>query len=366
MSTDKAGSTWGRWRRRAAALAVATTTIAAPLALLAQPTSADVGPVADAGMHLEVAQATLASTGDVTIAWNTSSATVTPGKDTLVRAQFFNNGSVPTISSTMTVNTGGRIDTAYADPSYAIGGPCSVNTSGATDVVTCNYGYTAAGGNQPYVYLAIKTATAAVTTTGSETAVSSSLVPIDYDNDDSGSVTSTPVANSGFAFLTDGQSVSFTSTDGKVAETFRLPAGATNGGGFFVQLKETSSAGQTCGGGSCYPVEAAADFLQVGGTTTPTKANPLTMSVTYLTLKQSCNGLGGPSGCAPLYSLPTGVTTGPTTQVPNCTTYAPNTGTPYASNDPCIYSLTKTTQGIVTYAIALLKDVSFPVIGTIN
>jgi hypothetical protein len=359
MSTHEAGSTWNRWKRRAAALTAATTIIAAPLALLAQPTSADVGPIADAGMTLKVAQATLTSSGTVSINYQ-SSATVIPGRDTLLQAQYFNNGSVDTISSTMKINLGGPRDTAYTlDPACA---------DGANNTVTCSYGTTKAGTSQPPVYSPVKTATSTITSTGTETSFIGGVVPIDWDSDDSATATTYLSSTSGVAFLTDGQSTTFTSTDGKVKETFTLPTGATGGGGYFVQLKEITPSPYTCGDATtpCYNYVGAADFAQVGGSVSPTAANPLQMTVTYLQLKQNCNGLGGPSGCAPLFYAPTGQTGGATTKVPTCTTYAPNYGTPYASNDPCIYNLTKTTQGIVTYSIALLKDVSFPVIGTLN
>lgn len=359
MSTDRAGSTWNRWKRRAAALVAATTTIAAPLALLAQPTSADVGPIADAGMTLKVAQATLTSAGTVSINYQ-SSATVIPGRDTLLQAQYFNNGQVDTLSSTMTINLGGPRDAGYVlDPA------CKDE---ANNTVTCTYGTTKAGDSQPPVYIPVQTGTSTLTSTGSEQSFIGGVVPIDWDGDDSATATTNVSNTSGIAFLTDGQSTTFTSADGKVKETFTLPAGATNGGGYFVQLKEITPSPYTCGDATtqCYGAVGAADFARVGGTE-PTAVNPLQMTITYLQLKQSCNGIGGPSGCNPLFYAPTGQASGVTTRVPNCTTYSSNgTGAPVASNDPCIYSLTKTTQGIVTYAIALLKDVGFPVIGNLN
>src|SRR4051794_40918016 len=100
MSTD---STSGprRWRRGLAAVAVTTATMAAPLALLAQPGGADISGVSDAGMTLLAAQATLTSSGSTSITYR-SSATVTPGKDTLLQAQFYNDGVTPVLSATMT------------------------------------------------------------------------------------------------------------------------------------------------------------------------------------------------------------------------------------------------------------------------
>src|SRR5205823_4565717 len=112
---------------------------------------------------------------------------------------------------------------------------------------------------------------------------------------------------------------------------------------------------------ACYTPEALAAFVQVGGTP-PVASNPFTDTITYPNVKQSCNGLGGGSGCNPIYFHPTGVTSGPATQVPKCTTYAPGGGTPLASSDPCIYGLVHGTgSGASTYLIALLTDPGFPI-----
>jgi hypothetical protein len=349
----------GRLSRRVLAALVAVAAIGGPLAYAAQPSGADIlPPVSDTGLTLQVAQATVSSTGATSITWQ-NAATINPGKDTLVRAQFFNDGTIGQLSATMTINAGGKLDSGFP-----VAAPCTVTSGSTSDTVTCSYGSVASGQSEPWVYLAVATGSAtSITTTASETAVPDGLASIASDNDESGSVLTT-VTPSGFAFLTDGQSTSFTSTDGEVTETFALPAGATGGtGGVFVQLSEGNSAGTTCGGTStCYGPEAKASFVQVGGT--PVQAsNPFTDAVTYNKVKQTCNGLGGPSGCNPIYYLPTGTVAGAATKVPLCSTYAPNSGTPNASSDPCVYSLTRSGSGssIVTYGIALLSDPIFPI-----
>ena len=345
------------WWRRLLGAAVTAVTVAAPLALSAQPSQADIlPPVSDVGVSLQVAQATLNSVGQTVITWQ-NAATITPGKNTLLRAQFYNDGTIPQLSATLTVDAGGKLAAGFAIPG------CTVSAGLTDDTVSCNYGTVMPGQAEPFVYIAVATGTApSVTSIATQTATPDGLATVAPDGDETATATTTVLANSGFAFLTDGQSVSFTSTDGEVSETFALPAGATGGtGGVFVQLSEVSSAGTTCGGAACYAAEAKASFVQVGGS--PVQAsNPFTDAITYNNAKQTCNGLGGGSGCNPIYFLPTGVTAGAATQVPKCSTYGTNgAGTPNASSDPCVYDLTHTTSGVTTYGIALLSDPGFPI-----
>jgi hypothetical protein len=345
----------GRFLRRLLAAFVATAAIGGPLAYAAQPSGADIlPPVSDTGLTLQVAQATLTSTGATAITWQ-GAATINPAKDTLIRAQFFNDGTLPQLSATLTINAGGKLD-----PGFTVAGPCTVSPGATSDTVTCSYGTVSGGQAEPFVYLAVQTGSAStITSTASETAIPDGLVSIGSDGDETGSVTTT-VVDSGYAFLTDGQSASFTSADGNVTETFTVPAGATNGGGVFVHLHEGDGSTSTCGDGSCYTPMAVADFVQVGGT--PVQAsNPFTDAVGYPNVKQTCNGLGAGSGCNPIFYQATGVAAGTATQVPKCTTYAPGGGMPFASSDPCIYGLSHVGNASTTYFIALLKDINFPI-----
>ena len=346
----------GRWSRRLLAALVATAAIGGPLAYAAQPSGADIlPPVSDTGVTLQVAQATLSSTGATNITWQ-SAASINSAKDTLIRAQFFNDGTLPQLSAVMTINAGGKLD-----PGFTVDPGCSVSPGATSDTVTCSYGTVLGGQSEPFVYLAVQTGSAStINSSASETATPDGLVSLLSDGDETGSVTTT-VSNSGYAFLTDGQSLSFTSTDGNVTETFSVPTGGTNGGGVFVHLYEGDGSTSTCGGTTaCYGSMAKADFAQVGGTPA-VASNPFTDTIGYPNVKQTCNGLGGGSGCNPIYYLTTGVSSGPATLVPKCSTYSASGGTPNASSDPCIYTLAHTGSGSTTYYIALLDDIGFPI-----
>lgn len=346
----------GRLSRRVLAALVAVAAIGGPLAYAAQPSGADIlPPVSDTGVVLQVAQATLTGSGATAITWQ-NAATINGSQDTLIRAQFINDGTLPQLSATLTINAGGKLD-----PGFTVDPGCSVTPGATSDTVTCSYGTVMGGQSEPFVNLAVQTASAtSITSTASETAVPDGLVSVLSDGDETGSVTTT-VLNSGYAFLTDGQSLTFNSTDGNVTETFSVPAGGTHGGGLFVHLYEGDGSTSTCGGTtSCYTPMARADFVQVGGTA-PVASNPFTDIVGYPNVKQTCNGLGGGSGCNPIYYLSTGIAAGAAVLVPKCTTYAASGGTPNASSDPCIYTLSHVGSGSTTYYIALLTDPGFPI-----
>jgi hypothetical protein len=341
-------------RRRLAAAVLTVGTLASVIA--AQAGHADITPISDVGVSLLAAQATLSSTGQTVINYQ-STATVKPGKDTLLRAQYYNDGTVPQFSATMTIDTGSKLD-----PAFTLSDPACVATLGATDVVKCSYRNVAPGQAEPFVYLAVTTATVTVTSTATQVSVVDSAVPVPQaapDGDDSATAT-TNVGGSQFAFLADGESTSTTSADGLVSETFAVPAGGTGGGGVFVNLREDNTTA-TCGTTACYSKMAVADFSQVGGTNNPPAANnPFQVTVTYNGIKQNCAGLGGPSGCNPIYYQHSG-SAAPPLATPLCSTYAPNNGTPNASSDPCVYKLSKTPAGVVTYFLAVLKDINLPI-----
>src|SRR5581483_2047117 len=85
--THLAGGFWemGRALRRVLAALVATAAIGGPLAYAAQPSGADIlPPVSDTRLTLQVAQATLTSSGATAITWQ-GAATINPAKDTLIR-----------------------------------------------------------------------------------------------------------------------------------------------------------------------------------------------------------------------------------------------------------------------------------------
>jgi hypothetical protein len=342
--------------RRLLAAIVATVTIAGPVALTAQTSAANPLNVADLGVTLEVAQATQNPlTGGTSITWQ-STATVNPGQGTLLRARISNDGAIPQSAATLTVDTGGNVD-----PDFDLDPACSATTA---TTVTCSFGDLAAGQSSPYVHIGVETG--AAPTLAHSAGVSAFpgeavQLPLAPESPDTASA-STTTAVSGFAFITDGESVSFTSSDSDVQTTLTAPVGGTNGGGFFVHLYEGDAGDTVCGLSPCYGAEARADFVQVGGTPIA-KENPLRATVTYPQVKQTCNGLGGGSGCNPIHFLKTGQTLGVAPQVPKCSTYAPGGGTPYASADPCVYGLGRPQGqgGTVTYLIALLEDIGFPI-----
>ncbi|MDQ1372830.1 MAG: hypothetical protein QOJ09_168 [Actinomycetota bacterium] len=347
--------------RKFLAVLVACAAIGGPVALGARPSQADVAPVADAAVSLQVAQATANSVGQTTINWQ-SSATVTPAKGTLLRARIDNVGLVPLFSETLTVNPGAKLA-----PNFTIDPACTVTTGATSDTVTCTYGSLAAGASTPYVYVpATMPSTGTITSTASTAASPDGVVQLTPDANDSASVTST-AANSGYAFVTDGQSATFHSADAKVDETFSVPTGATKGGGVFVRLYEGDASDTTCGTTTCYTPEARADFVQVGGTPA-TVDNPFRIAVGYAT-KQTCNGLGYGSSCNPIFYLKTGQTAGVAQLVQKCTSgYSsnnPNATGVKAIPDPCVYSLGRhgdlDTDDPVTYYIALLDDIGFPI-----
>ena len=343
------------WSRRLLAGVVASV-IAAPLAL-AQPAPADALNISDIGVEAQVAQATLAAPGQVEITWQ-DSATIIPGTGTLVRARMYNDGAIPQLDASLRIDGGGQLDADFAlDPA------CQALQGLLSDTLVCNFGQLDPNESTPFVYAAVEAgATPTIVTTASGTATPDSLIPVEViaDDDETDSVTTSVVPQAGFAFLTDGESTAFTSASGNVQETFAVPNGATNGGGFFVHLYEGDSTSATCAGGPCYQPQARADFVQVGGTSTPQPANPLRMTITYPNVRQTCNGLAYP-GCNPIHYLETGIVAGDAPLVPACSTFQPNGNNAFASHDPCVYAVGATLNGVRTWSIALLEDIGFPI-----
>ena len=323
---------------------------------MAGPATAEPLNISDIGVDAEVAQVTVSTPGQVDIAWQ-ESATIIPGTGTLVRARLYNDGAIPQLDAKLTISAGGQLDLDFnLDPA------CDALQGLLSDTVVCSFGQLNAGESTPFVYVPVEAGSAPIVTTASGSATPDSLIPVEIvaDDDETDSVTTTPLQQSGVAFLTDGESTSFTSASGNVNESFAVPQGATNGGGFFVHLYEGDSTGATCGNSACYQPQARADFVQVGGTSQPQKNNPLRMTVTYPNVLSKCNGLAYP-GCNPIHYLTTGVTAGPAPLVPACDPYLPNSTNAFASHDPCVYSMKAEINGARTWSIALLKDIGFPI-----
>lgn len=339
-------------RKLLAAVAAMVGLVAGPIAFT-ETGSAGTLNVTDLGVYMEVAQAVFSPDGNASLVWQSTSEVV-PGAGTLIRARAENASAVPQLGLKLTVNTGAPID-----PEYTING-CAGTVATAGQTVTC----TTSGGPTGWVYIGLLANTAGTlhhSATASGTPGELLQLPLEPEAPDSASARTTVDPDSEFAFLTDGESAS--QAGGGVNQTFTVPEGATNGGGVFVHLYTGNGSDTSCGTGGCYGPEARADFVQSGGTPV-SDTNPFTISVNYPGVTQSCNGLGGPSGCNPIFYIRTAA--GVAAETPKCSTYGPNGGTPNTStNDPCVYSLERNGNGPgeTTYHIALKTDIGFPILG---
>ena len=343
--------------RRLAAAVVAALTIAGPIALTAQPTAAETTNGEDLGVNLQVAQATANPTGPTEITWQDGSATVRQGTATLLRVQVTNAGLLPAPvlgNGSVSVNTGGRVDTGF----LALSSACSVNGSGATDVVTCAYGQLQQGASSPFFEIPVATPTAG-TLTHKATIPNELLgLPLGTEAPDSDTVTTSVTADSGYGFLTESES--YTYNNGSINVTFTAPNNL-GGGGVFVNIYQGNGSDSTCGASQCAAVEARTDWVQVGGTA-PTADDPFLVSINYPGVQQTCAGVGYPSGCNPLYFFGTGVQAGAAEQIPACASYSPSPGggVAHADPDPCLYGMNPAGNGSVIYLVAILEDAGFP------
>jgi hypothetical protein len=339
--------------RRLAAAVVAALTIAGPIALTAQPTAAETTNGEDLGVNLQVAQATANPTGPTEITWQDSSATVRQGTATLLRVQVSNAGLLPSPllgGGSVAVNTGGRVDTGFA----ALSSACSVNGSGATDVVTCTYGQLQSGATTPFFEIPVATPSTG-TLTHTATIPNELLgLPLGTEAPDTDTVSTTVTADSGYGFLTEGES--YTYNNGSINVTFTAP-NDLGGGGAFVNIYQANGSDSTCGATQCAAVEARTDWVQVGGTA-PTADDPFRVSIHYPGVQQTCNGVGFPSGCNQVYFLGTGVQAGPAELIPAC---AAGGGIAHADPDPCVYNILPTGTGERTFLVAILEDAGFPI-----
>jgi hypothetical protein len=340
-------------RKLLAALAATVGLVAGPIAL-AESSSAAITNGEDIGIAIAVAQATANPSGPTEITWQ-SSATVRQGTATLLRVQAQNAGAVPQLSGSISVNTGGQVDEAFE----ALSGACSVDGSGATDVVSCSYGLLLPGASSPLFEIAVATPTTGTLTHTASVPNETLGLPLGTEAPDTATATTTVTSGSGYGFITEGEKISF--NNGSINVSLTAPQNL-GGGGAFVNLYQGNGSDSTCGATSCASVEARTDWVQVGGTA-PTASDPFRVSVNYPGVMQTCNGVGYPSGCNPLYFLGTGIQAGTAEQIPACAGFspAPGGGTPNANPDPCIYGLGPAGNGSVTYLVAILEDSGFPI-----
>ena len=344
------------WRRRIAAAAVAALSIAGPIVLTAGTSSAAVTNGEDFGVDLQVAQATANPTGPTEITWQDGGATVRQGTATLLRVQVTNAGVVPQVlDSSVSVDTGGRVDTGYEQLPSA----CSVDGTGATDVVTCAVsGLLLPGAATPYFEIPVATPTTGTLTHTASIPNELLGLPLGAEAPDTDTVTTTVTAGSGYGFITEGETIAY--NNGSINVSLTAPNNL-GGGGVFVNLYQGNGSDSTCGTGPCATVEARTDWVQVSGTA-PTANDPFKVSINYPGVQQTCNGVGFPSGCNPLYFLGTGIQAGPAEQIPACAGFspAPGGGVPHADPDPCLYGMSPAGNGSIVYLVAILEDSGFP------
>lgn len=268
-------------------------------------------------------------------------STVLSGNDTLLSAIVSNNGA-PQTNVVVKVNTGGIIDSSFALPS---------GCTAASGVATCTVSSLATGASKQFDI--------AVTTNPTATSMASSATATGANGSSaSASATTTEDANAA-AFVP--QTKSLSNTTPADSNTFSVPQGSTVG--LILKLQDKDVTGLTCGTGPCNPTAVEALFPNTGTYSANDVNHPLMWKVTY-NFKQSCNGLGTPSGCNPLYWMGSGQNT--PQQLLQCTTFNKNRETLPAhmlnANTPCINFVTHTTGGIVTYDVAVLKDISLPIL----
>jgi hypothetical protein len=277
---------------------------------------------------------------DVTLTNNPSNVLL--GNDTLLSAKVTNNG-VPQSGVTLTITTGGT-----ADPALALPAGCA-SANGGANVVCSNVALSTGQTKQFDVAVTSPTSGSSMTSTATATGANGST--------GSASVSTTLSANAQ-AFVPQGHSLSYSSS--AVNDTFSVPQGAAPG--IFLTLRQADITGTMCGTSPCNSIAAEAVFPSNGTYQATDPNHPLIFRVAY-TFKQTCNGIGTPSGCNAVYWIGSGSTTAQ--QVQPCPTYSQTreqAARMADPNTPCLNFVNKTTQGLVTYSIALLKDISIPII----
>jgi hypothetical protein len=296
----------------------------------------------------ESASATTQLPYDLDVGLSGSPQIIQQGSDTLLHATVHNAGNAQ--SSTLTVATGGTVDTRLP-----LRAGCTMDSAQAT--VTCATGVIAAGGT----YAAdISIASAPTATSMTSTATVTPQADNPPDGSDETASWTTTVTSTAQAFVPQTGALSFASSDSVVNDTFSVPQGSAPG--IFLTLDE-ATVSAVCGTGTCNPHAAEAVFPATGQYAATDPSHPLVFDITY-NVKQVCNGLGTPSGCLPIFWMEPGQTVA--TQVLQCPTYSQTTRQAPRMNNgnaPCLNFVFKTT-GIVTYEVALIKDIVIPFLGS--
>jgi hypothetical protein len=330
------------------------------------------------GVTAQTATAEIAIT-DVGVAISGPQTAVTNGLDALVKAAVHNDGLLSQANVTMTIATGGKVDTALPLP-----GNCAL-TTGATDTVACAYANVPARSTGQTVNIAVTTPASGPKMVSTAAVNGSHIVIGDTDQSASWTTQLSPTAPCGTsctqAFVPNGHTVSH--SDGTVSQVFAVPSDATwTGGGVFVTLDDVNTTTQAinCGGSPCTQDAGESKFTPLNPSATPDPNHPLFESL-YYNVFDVC-GFNETGDCLPIYFLPTGHSSGTANPVQLCgsnTTSktsgpvgegiqtaaptAPTAGSVVATSDPCLIS-----QGPYysddtgRYDIALLKDIILPIL----
>jgi hypothetical protein len=264
------------------------------------------------------------------------------GLDVILRTVVTNNGFGQS-NITLSVNTGGTADTANQPL------PTGCTASGAT--VTCSAISLATGQSRTFD-MAIKTPATGtlMTSTATASGANSSSATDSID---------TALSGTAAAFVPDGTSLGY--TDSTATDTFSVPANSTVG--LILHLGVTTlPAGTKCGTSDCTTQAVEATFDNSGTYSANNVNNPLIWAIQY-NFAQTCNGKGTPSGCLPIYWIGSGKTI--PQQIPTCPTYQTSKQVQARMTDiniPCLNFVQKTSTGLVTYFVALLKDITIPII----
>jgi hypothetical protein len=270
-------------------------------------------------------------------------STVLAGSDTLLSGTVKNTGFDQT-GIKLTIDTGSTVDPAIALPAN-----CTVDTGNA--IVTCN-NISLLNGQTAQVDVAATTPP----TTGQTVTSTATGAGAYGSGGTAGTETHTDATTA--AFVPHGHSLSFSNAN--QSSTFQVPDGSAPG--LVVATSEGAlDPGTKCGASDCDPHPAQAIFPGTGTYSGNDPNHPFIWNITW-NIKQSCAGKGFPSGCLPLYWIGSGQTIAQPVQ--NCPSYATNHANPAVMSDPnvpCLNFLSKSPQGgIVTYQVALLKDIQIP------
>ncbi len=271
--------------------------------------------------------------------------TVLTGDDTLLTVTVANTKAAQNVNAVLA--SGGTIDTRIALPAG-----CAVANAGKN--VNCTFALGTGGSKSFDVAVATPANASSMTSTLAITGQSG--------GSKSASVTTAEFANAQ-AFVPNGDSLSYTGANQQT--TFNVPTGSTTGGGTFLTLRDVNIAGTKCGTQNCISVAAEAIFPGSGKYSGQDINNPFIWNIKY-NERQACNGVGSGSKCLiDVYWIGTNETQA--RQIALCPTY----GTTAAArlnniDEPCLVKVDKTQKGYATYTVAVLRDITIPIISSLS